>query len=207
MTGGGAWPAPAGTGAPTRDHTGHTAPLSPSPQPPRPAGPERLWWALAATAVLAASVAGGLFLSGRLPLNENPHTRTTSQVVRSAAGWQAVDGVSVQRGDRITVQFVSGEWTANSRKLPMTGPTGYDAETDRSQGAVKACKVKGTAPFAALLTRLVGEQNFPAHAVGRRLTIRATGSGTLQLGMNDAAGVCSQDNRGTLTVRVSVTQP
>ncbi|MFJ1973991.1 serine/threonine-protein kinase [Streptomyces sp. NPDC087903] len=203
MTGGQKWSVPDGEAVPTGRHT---ASLEPSPpQRSRPAGPKRLWWTLAGTALLAAGVAGGLFLTGTLPLKEDPKARTTSQVVQSAAGWQSVTGMSIQRGDRITVQFVSGEWTANYRTLPMTGPTGYDANTDTSQGGAKACKIKGSAPLAALLARLVGEQDFPVHAVGRRLTFRATGNAALQLGINATAGVCSQDNRGTLTVQVSVT--
>ena len=203
MTGSRKWPVPAGEAVPTGRHTASLDP--PQPQTSRPAGPKRLWWALAGTAVLAGGVAGGLFLTGTLPLKEEPKTGATSQVVRSAAGWQSVTGMSIQRGDRITVRFVSGEWTANNRKLPMTGPAGYDVDTDKLQGGVKVCKVKGSAPFATLLTRLVGEQNFPVHVVGRKLTFRANGSGALHLGMNDTAGVCSQDNRGTLTVQVSVT--
>jgi hypothetical protein len=199
MTGSVIRPVPTGTADTVVPTTGRdTASLPPSlPQPSRPAspkgsaGPKRLWWALAGTAVLAASVAGGLFLTGVLPLKDDPKPDTTSQVVRSTAGWQTVADEPVHQGDRITVQFVSGEWTANYRKRPV----GYDAETDRLQDGVKACKVKGTAPFAALLARLGGGQDFPVHVVGRKLTFRANGDASLQLAMNDAAGVCSQDNR------------
>ncbi|MGW0945711.1 hypothetical protein ACWD4O_24620 [Streptomyces sp. NPDC002623] len=44
-----------------------------------------------------------------------------------------------------------------------------------------------------------------AGSVGRKLTFRAAGNGTLQLGANDVAGLCSQDNRGSMTVQVTVT--
>ena len=200
------WLAPAGESVPTGRRTTSSEPPQPQGRSRRPARPKPLWWALAGTATLAAGVAGGLVLTGTLPLKERPKTATTRQVVQSTAGWQPVTGVSVLRGDRITVQFASGEWTSNYRKLPMAGPAGYDADTDSLPDGVKACKVKGAAPFAALLARLVGDQNFPVHAVGRRLTFRATGNATLQLGINDTAGVCSQDNRGTLTVQVSTTR-
>ncbi|MFE2520985.1 serine/threonine-protein kinase [Streptomyces mirabilis] len=208
----------------------HTTPLElPQPQPQaqaqasRSAWPKRLRWGLAGTAILAAGVAGGLFLTGTPPLKDDPKTPnapnvsstpntpntpktgTARQVVESTAGWQPVTGVSVHQGDRITVQFVSGEWTANSRKLPMTGPTGYDPKTNQLPEGTKACKVKVGAPFGSLLARLVGEQDFPMHIVGRKLTFRATGDARLQLGMNDASGACSQDNSGTLTVQVHVT--
>jgi hypothetical protein len=201
----------------------HTTPLElPQPQPQaqasRSAWPRRLRWGLAGTAILAAGVACGLFLTGTLPLKDDPKTpnasnvsstpstpKTARQVVESTAGWQPVTGVSVHQGDRITVQFVSGEWTANSRKLPMTGPAGYDPKTNQLPAGTNACKVKVGAPFGSLLARLVGEQDFPMHIVGRKLTFRATGDARLQLGMNDASGACSQDNSGTLTVQVHVT--
>ncbi|MFE3033822.1 hypothetical protein ACFXKY_19590 [Streptomyces canus] len=76
----------------------------------------RQWCALAGTATLAAGAAGaagGLVLTGTLPLKERPIPATTRQGVQSTAGWQPVTGVTVKRGDRITVHFVSGEWTSN----------------------------------------------------------------------------------------------
>ncbi|WP_371669976.1 serine/threonine protein kinase [Streptomyces sp. NBC_00289] len=185
----------------------HTTSLRPSPgQPSRSAWPKRLLWALAGTAVLAAGVVGGLFLNGTLASDDAPKTTTTRQVVQSATGWQPVTGVSVRRGDRVTVRFVSGQWTADYRNMPMTGPAGYDTETNKRLDGAKNCKVRAASPFGTLLARLKGKQNFPAHAVGRELTFQAAGNGTLQLGMNDIAGSCSQDNKGTMTVRVSVTR-
>ncbi|MEU3615578.1 serine/threonine-protein kinase [Streptomyces sp. NPDC006872] len=184
----------------------HTTSLGPAAaQPPRPAGRRRLWWALAGTTVAAAGVVGGLFATGTLPLKEDPKTTTTRQVVQSATSWQPVAGVSVQRGDTVTVHFLSGEWTGDYRNWPMTGPSGYDAATDKLMEGAKDCKVKPTAPFGALLARLVGEQDSPVHSVGQKLTFRAAGNGTLQLGANDVAGFCSQDNRGSMTVQVTVT--
>ncbi|UUU25799.1 serine/threonine-protein kinase [Streptomyces sp. DSM 40750] len=191
---------PAGETVPTAGHS-----TSPAPhQPSRSAGPKGLWWALAGTAVLAAGTGGGLFLTGVLPFKEEPTTTTVSQVVQSATGWQPVTGLSVQRGDRVTVRFVSGEWTADHRNMPMTGPAGYDAATDTLLDGAKDCKVKPAAPFGTLLAVLAGDKKFPVHSVGRKLTFKAAGDGTLQLGMNDAAGACSEDNRGTLTVKVVV---
>ncbi|WP_328352490.1 serine/threonine protein kinase [Streptomyces sp. NBC_00445] len=189
--------------------TGHTALHTTSLRPPpqrssRSRGPKRLLWAVAGTAVLAAGVGGGLFLTGVLPLKEDPKTRTTSQDVTSTAGWQGVSGVSVQRGDRVTVRFASGEWTVDFRSKPMTGPAGYDAAIDQSLEGAKDCKVKPTAPFGTLLARLAGGQNPPVHVVGQKLTFQAARNGTLQLAINDGEN-CLQDNRGTLAVRVSVT--
>jgi hypothetical protein len=184
----------------------HTTSLKPPPrQPSTSAGGRRLWWALAGTALLAAGVVGGLFLTGTLPFKKDPKATTVSQVVQSASGWQQVTGVPVRRGDEVTVRFVSGEWTADYRNYPMTGPTGYDARNDKLLDGAKSCKVKPAAPFGTLLARLTGRQDFPVHTVGRKLTFRAAGNGTLQLGMNDAAGACSQDNKGSMTVQVKVT--
>ncbi|MFD8002044.1 serine/threonine-protein kinase [Streptomyces mirabilis] len=194
---------PAGEPVPTALHT---TSLRPAPrQSSRPRGLKRLWWALAGTAVLAAGVGGGLFLTGVLPLKKDPTTATISQVVRSTTGWQSVTRLTVRQGDRVTVRFVSGEWTVDYRNIPVTGPTGYDALTDQSLEGAKSCKIKPAAPFGTLLARLSDSQDAPVHTVGRKLTFRAAQNGPLQLGINDAAGSCSEDNRGTLTVKVSVT--
>ncbi|MFG3294014.1 hypothetical protein ACGF3G_35095 [Streptomyces sp. NPDC048179] len=170
----------------------------------RSAGRKRLWRGLATTVVVAAGVVGGLFLSGAPPCKEGPQTTTVRKVVRSAAGWQSVTGVSVQRGDRVTVRFVSGKWTADYRNMPLTGPVGVDARTDEAFRFADSCKLKSTARFAALIAVLDGVKNAPAQTVGRELSFRAAGNGTLRLGMNDTAGSCSADNRGELTIRVSV---
>ncbi|MEU5634732.1 serine/threonine-protein kinase [Streptomyces rishiriensis] len=202
VTGGHGRLVPAGEAVPTAQQT---APPRPSPtRPSGSAGRKRLWWALAGTAVLAAGAGGGLVVTGVLPLKKGPRTTTVSQVVQSATGWQPVAGAVVRRGDQVTVRFVSGQWTADHRNMPMTGPAGYDADTDRLLDGAKDCKVKPAAPFGALLAVLAGDKDFPVHAVGRELTFKATGDGTLQLGMNDTAGSCSDDNRGMLNVKVSI---
>lgn len=193
----------AGATVPAARHTSSAGPAG--HQTSGSSGPKRLWWALAGTAVLAAGVAGGLFLTGVLPLKEGPKTTTVSQVVQSATGWQPVTGADVRRGDKVTVRFVSGQWTADHRNKPMTGPAGYDAATEASMAGAKDCKVKPAARFGTLLAVLAGEKDFPVHTVGQELAFRAAGNGTLQLGMNDTAGACSEDNRGALTVKVSVT--
>lgn len=199
VTGGHARPVPAGRTVPA---AGHAPSSGPSPRPARRRG---TWWALGGTAVLAAGAVGGLFLSGAPPFEKRPTTTTVSHVVQSATGWQPVTGVAVRQGDQITVRFVSGEWTADHRNMPMTGPAGYDAATDALLDGAKDCKVRPASPFGTLLAVLAGERKFPVRAAGRKLTFEADGDGTLQLGMNDAAGSCSEDNKGALIVRVGVT--
>ncbi|MEE1760225.1 serine/threonine-protein kinase [Streptomyces sp. SP18BB07] len=195
-------PVRAGRTAPTANRTGPSA----SGGALRSARRKPLWWALAATAVTPAAAVGGLFLAGVLPFDEEATTTTVSHVVQSATGWQPVTGVTIRRGDRVAVRFVSGEWTVDHRNIPMTGPAGYDAATDASLDGAKDCKVKAAAPFGTLLAVLTGDRKFPVHTVGRKVAFKATGNGTLHLGMNDAAGACSEDNRGTLTVQVSITR-
>jgi eukaryotic-like serine/threonine-protein kinase len=113
--------------------------------------------------------------------------------------------VTVRRGDRITVRSVTGQWTVDHRDMPMTGPAGYDADTDRLLDGAKSCKVEPDASFGTLLARLAaGGHGTAVRAVGAALTFRATADGTLQLGINDAES-CGHDNKGTVTVRVSVT--
>ncbi|WP_157857421.1 serine/threonine-protein kinase [Streptomyces yerevanensis] len=193
---------PAGETVPT---SRHTTSLKPAHQPSsRPRGPKRLLWTMAGVVVLAAGVGGGLFLTGVLPPKEAPKTTTTSQVIQSTAGWQGITEVSVQRGDRVSVS-ASGEWTVDHRSKPMTGPAGYGAAIDRSLDFAKNCKVKSTSPFGTLLGRLVGAKDFPVHVVGRGMAFKASGDGTLQLRINDGDGTCLEDNRGTVTVQVSVT--
>ncbi|WP_228033850.1 serine/threonine-protein kinase [Streptomyces spongiae] len=193
----------AGAAVPTAVHT--TSLGAAYGQSSHPSGRKRLVWSLAGATVLAAGVGGGLFLTGVLPLKEDPKTTTTSQVVRSTDGWQSVAAVPVRKGDRIALRFTSGKWTVDYRNHPMTGPTGYNAVIDKSLEGAKSCKIKPAVPFGTLLARLEGEKNFPVHAVRRKLSFQATGDGTLQLGINDAAGACSEDNRGTMTVQVSIT--
>lgn len=120
---------------------GDTVHSAPHPASQGTAGRKRLGWAAAGTAVLAAGVGGGMFLTGVPPFTKEPRTTTVSQVVQSATGWQPVTGAAVRRGDRVTVRFVSGEWTADHRNMPMTGPAGYDADTDTLLDGAKDCKV------------------------------------------------------------------
>ncbi|MEU6354545.1 protein kinase [Streptomyces sp. NPDC047072] len=181
----------------------HTTSLRPAQTKPRR---KRFLWALSGTAVLAAGVVGALFLTGVLPPDTAPETTTTTQVVQSAAGWQSATGVSVRKGDTVTIRSVSGQWTADYRNMPLTGPAGYDAANDQRLDGAKDCKVLATAPFGTLLARLVGDQDFPVHRVGRAKTFRAAGAGTLQLTMNDNAGSCSQDNSGEVNVKISITR-
>ncbi|MEU9955107.1 hypothetical protein [Streptomyces sp. NPDC050982] len=125
--------------------------------------------------------------------------------MKSTTGWQKVTGVTVRQGDRVTVRFLSGRWTVDHVNIPMTGPAGYNTAIDQSLDGAKDCKIKPAAPFGTLLARLTGEPDLPLRSVGRKLTFKAADNATLQLAINDAPNRCLHDNRGTLTVQVSVT--
>ncbi|MEU1180120.1 hypothetical protein ABZ464_21160 [Streptomyces sp. NPDC005820] len=116
--------------------------------PAAPSGGRRLlgWAAVAAAAV------GGLFLTGVLPLQEDPKTTTVSQVVQSGTGRQAVSGLTVQRGDQVTVRFVAGKWTADHRNMPMTGPAGYDRSSPRRRS--EPCRRSSRASRTLLTVRV-----------------------------------------------------
>ncbi|MFC8664244.1 serine/threonine-protein kinase [Streptomyces sp. NPDC057199] len=208
LTSGRRHPAPAGQSGQSGQTATHTTSLRPTPQPSsrsRSRGTKRLGWTLAATAVLAAGVAGGLFLTGVLPLTKDPVTTTTRQAVKSTTGWQPVRDVTIQQGDKVTVRFISGQWTVDHVNIPMTGPAGYNTAIDQSLAGAKDCKIKPAAPFGTLLARLTGQPNPPLHSAGRKLTFKAADKGTLQLAINDIADRCVHDNKGTLTVQVTVT--
>jgi hypothetical protein len=190
----------------------HTALLKPGHRQParararaRSRRPGRLLWVPAGAVLFAGGTAGGLFLTGVLPPEDGPVTTTVSRTVSSTGGWQSVRSVSVRRGDRVMVRSVTGQWTVDHRNMPMTGPAGYDAGTDKLLDGAKSCKVEPDASFGTLLARLAGGAHGAAvRTVGTALTFRATTGGPLRLGINDAES-CGQDNKGTVTVRVSVT--
>ncbi|WP_128375704.1 serine/threonine-protein kinase [Streptomyces cavernae] len=176
------------------------------PEPAARNGRRRLAWAAAGTVLLVTGVGAGLYLADVPPFAGSPVTTTVHQEIRSKAGWQYVDKVPVQKGDKVTVRFKTGSWTVDHRSMPMTGPAGYDAGTDKLLDFAKSCKVKASAPFGALLVRLVGEQDFPVRVVGRSSAFRAAGNGTLQLRINDGDNDCLTDNKGALKVSVTVTR-
>ncbi|MGY0066966.1 serine/threonine-protein kinase [Streptomyces sp. QTS137] len=134
-----------------------------------------------------------------------PAVTSAEQVVGADVGWQPVKAAVVREGDSVTVRFREGEWTVDSNSMPMTGPTGYDAENDRKLEFAEHCKVDPEAPFGTLLTRLSGAQDAQVRPVGDAVTFQAAGDGMVELRVNDDEG-CLQDNQGELTVSVEVTR-
>ncbi|WP_413759667.1 serine/threonine-protein kinase [Streptomyces sp. MMBL 11-3] len=141
------------------------------------------------------------------PLKPTSAPAVNDSVVHAGEGWQRVTETPIRAGDTVTVRYTSGQWTVDDPEMPLTGPDGYDAETDRSLAfAAESCKVDGSAPFGALLGRFTesgeGEES---RVVGREWTFEAAAGGTLELRINDGDDSCLTDNAGDLNVSVTVT--
>ncbi|PSM43199.1 serine/threonine protein kinase [Streptomyces dioscori] len=146
----------------------------------------------------------GISLPAGTPLPATPVVNES--VVHGAEGWQRVTDTPIQSGDTVTVRFTSGQWTVDDPEMPLTGPEGYDAETDKALDFAAAdCKVNDSAPFGALLGRFTeageGEES---HIVGKQWTFEAAAGGMLELRINDGDNGCIADNSGDLSVTVTV---
>lgn len=120
-----------------------------------------------------------------------------SPSVSSTEEWQQMP-LSVGRGEKFTVFYVSGSWTVDERNFPGVGPDGYEPAVDRE--IYQPCKLVPGQPFGKLLGR-VGEngRTFPVGAGG---TLTAPSSGTLFLRINDADR-CLGDNDGSIAVAMA----
>ncbi|WP_051852024.1 serine/threonine-protein kinase [Streptomyces sp. NRRL F-5650] len=208
-----------------------TAEPPPAPLPARRAGPGQ-WLAatLAGAAALVTVVGAGLALAGVVPFQGDeqeparvevaepapvaippspaaatPQVASYTLVVRADESWQPVEDAVVRAGDTVTVRFQQGEWTVDRQTMPMTGPAGYDTETDRTLDFAARCKVDPEAPFGTLMTRLADTADAPVLAIGEAKTFKAGGAGRVQLRINDGEG-CLDDNTGEISVVVEVTR-
>jgi hypothetical protein len=190
-----------------------------------------LGWVVSAVALLVTGTGLGLYLAEAPPFDRTaqadagyaedqedgavappagtplpPTPVTNDSVVHGAEGWQRATETLIEAGDTVTVRFTSGQWTVDNPEMPLTGPDGYDTETDqRLTFAAADCKVNESAPFGALLGRFtVGGEGEESHIVGKQWTFEATGAGMLELRINDGDDSCITDNAGELSVTVSV---
>ncbi|MCL7370357.1 protein kinase domain-containing protein [Streptomyces sp. ESR1.13] len=213
------------------DTTVSTAEPAPTPLPVHRAGPGQ-WLAatLAGAAALVAVAGGGLALAGVVPFQGDeqeparveadepapvaippspaaatPQVASYTLVVTADQSWQPVENAVVRAGDTVTVRSQQGEWTVDRQTMPMTGPAGYDAETDRTLDFAAPCKVDPEAPFGTLMTRLADTPDAPVLAIGEAKTFKAGGAGQVQLRINDGEG-CLDDNTGEISVVVEVTR-
>ncbi|WP_307130519.1 protein kinase domain-containing protein [Streptomyces aurantiacus] len=190
-----------------------------------------LGWVVSAVALLVAGTGVGLFLAEAPPFDRTaqadagdpeghgdgavsppagtplpPTPVANDSVVHGTEGWQRATETPIEAGDTVTVRFTSGQWTVDDPEMPLTGPDGYDPETDqRLTFAAADCKVNESAPFGALLGRFTeGGEGEESHIVGEQWTFEATAAGTLELRINDGDDGCVTDNAGDLSVTVSV---
>ncbi|MER7870075.1 hypothetical protein ABTZ90_23945 [Streptomyces cellulosae] len=126
-----------------------------------------------------------------------PRQALESPSVSSTEEWQQMP-LSVDKGERFTVSYVSGSWTVDERNYPRVGPGGYEPAVDRK--IYQPCKFAPSQPFGELLGR-IGE-NGRAFPVGAGGTLTARSSGTLFLRINDADR-CLGDNDGSITVAMA----
>ncbi len=112
--------------------------------------------------------------------------------VSSKSGWQNT-GISLSKGERLNIQYVSGQWNGDGGRFPFHGPAGpiHDAYTAPSHyplpGEVEDCMVGK-----------VGNHKFK---VGETLRMIISAPGTLALTIND---VGYHDNSGSIAMRISV---
>lgn len=139
---------------------------------------------LLALAVVAGLTAACLFLP-RLPFSSS----TKVVAVQAEEGWQTT-GLAVAAGDRLTITYLSGEWS------PWPGGS-YDAAGSGGDPLCR-CNVMEAASHAALLGRIGGAQPF---LVGRDYHHVTGETGSLLLAIND---VDLHDNSGELEVLIEI---
>jgi hypothetical protein len=111
--------------------------------------------------------------------------------VRADAPWQDT-GLSVRRGDRVQIKYLSGEWSIWVGADPMTDGNGQT-------GRPEDCRLMPEANLGGLIGR-VGEN--PPFFVGNETDFFSDYSGTLQLSMNDCTPF--ESNGGSLIVAVII---
>jgi eukaryotic-like serine/threonine-protein kinase len=121
----------------------------------------------------------------------------TETDIDAKAGWQSV-GVNLVAGDRVTVEYVSGQWAADA-----TGQTvdadGYAGVAPRQLPGPCAAAPLPAETHAALIGRFAAGMAF---LIGKHRAFPIDQAGVLELRMN-AADACAGDRRGSIRVRVS----
>jgi hypothetical protein len=120
-----------------------------------------------------------------------PLTEPVTRDVAAEFGWQGT-GILLESGERINIQFLSGEIRDGETVLRGPSGSGYVC------GDSTCCEPMPAVPRAALIGR-VRDQLFP---IGDTSTIEVKETGELQLRIND----CDEglfDNSGSLMVKIS----
>ena len=118
----------------------------------------------------------------------NIPTRTETDI-NATAGWQSV-GVNLVAGDRVTVEYVSGQ---------AVDADGYPGVAPRKlQGPCAAAPLPAET-HAALIGRVATGRAF---LIGKHRAFPVDRAGALELRMN-GADACAGDSRGSIRVRIS----
>ncbi|MGI5487378.1 hypothetical protein [Microtetraspora malaysiensis] len=151
----------------------------------------------------AATAAAAVTALALVPVSAAEATTATSQsarsyrfVVSATSGWQDT-GTYLRRGDRYSVEYLRGTWTVDSARFDRVDADGYDWDTDAR--IYQGCKILKNEAYGTLLAK----RGRSLTAMGSYRKLRAKGSGTLRLRINDADG-CLGDNAGQVTVVIRV---
>lgn len=124
-----------------------------------------------------------------------PFAGAVIEVVVSATQLRTETGLMVRTGQQLVVEYLGGSWRAGPLPTwPLVGPEGD------SQVAAKSLFPVPTSPIMTLVAGIGQERPLPIGNV--RVTFVAANDGLLWLGPNDDN---VQDNAGSLTVRVTLT--
>lgn len=148
--------------------------------------------AAAATTILALLPAG----AAEAAMAGSQSYRSYRYVVSATSGWQST-GIYVRRGDRYSVEYVRGEWTVDRAKFGWVDADGYDWDTDAR--IYQGCKIDDDETYGTLLAK----RGRSLTAMGSYRKLRAKGSGTLRLRINDDDR-CLGDNAGRITVTIRI---
>lgn len=144
------------------------------------------------------------------------------EVEGETATWSPLEtGLYIQSGDRVLIEYISGEWWIGQRlnnSWQAQTPTDADGYTDREGERVSAllgvdnpniCRPLVSAPFGSLVGSL-GEDG-ALFLIGSGTDFIAQDSGILYLRMNyythNRVTNCPYGEGGTISVRVTITIP
>jgi hypothetical protein len=156
-----------------------------------PARPAWLWGALSVAVLLLA----GILLVNRVSVAQRDQMPTPVTTIGVAAnrGWQQSD-VTLQKGARFRVEYISGQWTYWAGKIPLQG---VDGDTYACRAGA-CCEPLPQAHKGALIGK-IGQDVF---LIGNGGSFTANAHAPLFLRINDCDGALS-DNAGSVTIKIT----
>jgi Tol biopolymer transport system component/serine/threonine protein kinase len=122
--------------------------------------------------------------------------RSSSEFAISSTQQRNETGLQISVGQVVTIEYLSGGWRAGALPTwPLVGPDGDPQVAEKTTFPIRDVSV---------MTLIAGIGNEAPFVVAEGVTFTSQTSGTLWLGANDDNFT---DNAGSLTVRVSVSDP